>query len=72
MEGMLNLVKQRESGVLRSVWREIEWRPKAVTIVTRLNEIVISSVRAAVLTGTSLGLLGDAQCSLEWGRDRAR
>src|SRR5437667_4639953 len=39
MEGMLNLVKQRESGVLRSVWREIEWRPKAVTIVTKLNEL---------------------------------
>jgi len=39
MEGMLNLVKQRESGILRSVWREIEWRPKAVTIVTKLNEL---------------------------------
>jgi DGQHR domain-containing protein len=39
MEGMLNLVKQRDSGILRSIWREIEWRPKAVTIVTKLNEL---------------------------------
>ena len=39
MEGMLNLVKQGESGILRSVWREIEWRPKAVTMVTKLNEL---------------------------------